>query len=141
MSTVMTIGNAMSYAALAIGGLFFLFACKYYLSILIALFIGKNGEKNGNPGADTIDGGEEARLFEAATGPEGEPEEPFVSIHLPFYNERNVASRILEACLELDYGNYEILVADDSRDEDHRYPQGLREEVRWPRHQGGPQGG
>jgi len=117
MSTVMTIGNAMSYAALAIGGLFFLFACKYYLSILIALFIGKNGTKNGNPGADTIDGGEEARLFEETTGPEGEPEEPFVSIHLPFYNERNVASRILEACLELDYGNYEILVADDSRDE------------------------
>jgi len=40
-----------------------------------------------------------------------------VSIHLPFYNEKNVAGRILEACSNLDYENYEVVVVDDSRDE------------------------
>jgi len=42
--------------------------------------------------------------------------EPFVSIHLPFYNERNVAERIVSACMSLDYGNYEVIVIDDSTD-------------------------
>jgi len=59
-----------------------------------------NGNKNGN-----IIG---ALSFSA---------EPFVSIHLPFYNERNVAERILLSCLSQDYGNYEIIVVDDSTDE------------------------
>jgi len=43
--------------------------------------------------------------------------QPFVSIHLPFYNEKNVADRILNACTSLDYENYEVIVADDSIDE------------------------
>jgi len=43
--------------------------------------------------------------------------QPFVSIHLPFYNEKNVADRILKACTSLDYENYEVIVADDSIDE------------------------
>ena len=48
-----------------------------------------------------------------------EPEAwPRVSIHIPLYNERRVASRILEACLALDYprDRLEILVVDDSND-------------------------
>jgi len=44
-------------------------------------------------------------------------QQPFVSIHLPFYNEKNVADRILNACTNLDYENYEVIVADDSIDE------------------------
>jgi len=43
--------------------------------------------------------------------------EPLVSIHLPFYNERSVADRILKACNSLDYRNYEIVVVDDSTDD------------------------
>lgn len=42
---------------------------------------------------------------------------PFVSIHLPFYNERKVAERILKACTSFDYPDYEIVVIDDSTDE------------------------
>jgi cellulose synthase/poly-beta-1,6-N-acetylglucosamine synthase-like glycosyltransferase/transposase-like protein len=42
---------------------------------------------------------------------------PFVSIHLPFYNERKVAERILKACTAMDYPNFEIIVCDDSTDE------------------------
>jgi cellulose synthase/poly-beta-1,6-N-acetylglucosamine synthase-like glycosyltransferase len=43
-------------------------------------------------------------------------EQPFVSIHLPLYNESRVVGRLLEACTRLDYKNYEVLVADDSTD-------------------------
>lgn len=44
---------------------------------------------------------------------------PKVSIHLPFYNEAKVASRLLDACLGLDYpkDKLEIIVVDDSTDE------------------------
>ncbi len=42
---------------------------------------------------------------------------PFVSIMIPTYNERNVVDRILEACVNIDYDNYEIVVVDDSTDE------------------------
>ncbi|KPJ70705.1 hypothetical protein AMJ51_01185, partial [Microgenomates bacterium DG_75] len=42
---------------------------------------------------------------------------PFVSIHLPFYNEKKVAERILEACTAMDYPNYEVIICDDSTDE------------------------
>ncbi|MBU3957361.1 glycosyltransferase, partial [Patescibacteria group bacterium] len=42
---------------------------------------------------------------------------PFVSIHLPFYNEKKVAERILKACTAMDYPNFEIVVCDDSTDE------------------------
>jgi cellulose synthase/poly-beta-1,6-N-acetylglucosamine synthase-like glycosyltransferase len=43
---------------------------------------------------------------------------PKVSVHLPFYNERRVARRILEACSRLDYPRkrLEIIVVDDSND-------------------------
>jgi len=43
--------------------------------------------------------------------------EPLVSIHLPLYNEPNVAERLLTACTTLDYKNYEVVVIDDSTDQ------------------------
>lgn len=44
---------------------------------------------------------------------------PKVSIHLPLYNEGNVASRLLESCVNLDYpkNKLEIFIIDDSSDE------------------------
>ncbi|MGD2201582.1 MAG: hypothetical protein PVJ38_08125, partial [Candidatus Bathyarchaeota archaeon] len=111
MSTVTFVGGAFSYLALTIGLFFFLFACKYYVSILVALFIGR-GKGEGHEGgfnglAERV---EEYGKLES----EKVCEEPFVSIQLPFYNERNVARRIIKACIDMDYTNYEILVADDS---------------------------
>jgi cellulose synthase/poly-beta-1,6-N-acetylglucosamine synthase-like glycosyltransferase len=99
------VGLVASYAALALGGLCFIYALKYYASTLIALSLL-------NP---------EGRLNDMVIQP-GElgldyAEQPLVSVHLPFYNEANVARRIIDACIDLDYGNYEVLVADDSRDQ------------------------
>jgi cellulose synthase/poly-beta-1,6-N-acetylglucosamine synthase-like glycosyltransferase len=124
------IGQAFSYIALTVGLFFFLFACKYYFAILIALFSGKkngNNTKNGNNKNSLLGNGTPApfrkQLKENEKGNfNGALEndlikDPFVSIQLPFYNEKNVARRIIQACVDIDYSNYEIMVADDSRDE------------------------
>ncbi|MFP3951338.1 MAG: glycosyltransferase family 2 protein [Candidatus Bathyarchaeia archaeon] len=87
-----------SYLSLSFGCLFFIYAIKYYTSILLVLFrmdSSEAGEGRGYP--DIV-------------------EEPFISIHLPFYNELNVAERIISACLDMDYDNYEVMILDDSRD-------------------------
>ncbi len=56
--------------------------------------------------------------------------QPFVSIHLPLYNENRVVERLLTACTSLNYDNYEVLVADDSSDETLEY---LEEWAKHPR--------
>ncbi len=100
------IGLGSSYLALGFGCLFFLYALKYYVSTILTLLIfwkpeqeaDEAGEQEYEPYLDPLD-------------------EPFISIHLPFYNEVNVARRVIQACINIDYDNFEILVADDSRDE------------------------
>src|SRR3989344_6836872 len=42
---------------------------------------------------------------------------PFISVHLPLFNESKVVERLLKACTSFDYPNYEVVVADDSTDE------------------------
>ena len=98
-------GLTASYLALALGGLYFIYALKYYLSTLIAL----NLLDPANPVS--------AHFMTAEEEPPSGDGAPFVSVHLPFYNEVNVARRVLNACVDLDYPNYEVLVADDSRDQ------------------------
>jgi cellulose synthase/poly-beta-1,6-N-acetylglucosamine synthase-like glycosyltransferase len=96
-----TIGLISSLAALGCGLLFFAYAVKYYASILIALTsLGRKRE---------VDEGRDE-------GADDWRDMPLVSIHLPFYNEVNVARRVIQACLAQDYPNLEILVADDSQD-------------------------
>jgi cellulose synthase/poly-beta-1,6-N-acetylglucosamine synthase-like glycosyltransferase len=43
---------------------------------------------------------------------------PFVSVHLPLYNEERVAGRLINACVNFDYprDKLEIVIADDSTD-------------------------
>ncbi|MFA5868853.1 MAG: glycosyltransferase [Candidatus Bathyarchaeia archaeon] len=97
-----TIGIISCFAALAFGLFFFAYAAKYYASILIALAtLGRGKREEGEASGEGEDRGDA----------------PLVSIHLPFYNEANVARRIITACLNQDYPNIEILVADDSRDD------------------------
>ncbi|MCW4050322.1 MAG: glycosyltransferase family 2 protein, partial [Candidatus Bathyarchaeota archaeon] len=104
----LSIGLTASYLALAFGAIYFIYASKYYVSTIIALNILGSENQHASSSIQLLDDS-----FEREWTPEVEP---FVSIHLPFYNESNVARRILRACMDLDYSNYEILVADDSRD-------------------------
>jgi cellulose synthase/poly-beta-1,6-N-acetylglucosamine synthase-like glycosyltransferase len=95
------LGQAFALISLAAGITFLIYATRYYISIAIVLLSGGNTFNNfNNPKMDTTNG-----------------KEPFVSIHLPMYNEVNVADRILKACTSLDYKNYEVIVVDDSTDE------------------------
>ena len=53
---------------------------------------------------------------------------PKVAIHLPLYNESRVASRLLDACINMDYprDRLEITVIDDSNDETTRIVNGFQ---------------
>ena len=105
------IGLTASYIALTLGGFYFIYAIKYYISSLIALALFSMDTSRLPP---------EHRIHRILAQRDGElvpiGDEPWVSIHLPFFNELNVARRILEACMDINYTNFEVLVADDSRD-------------------------
>ena len=103
------IGMTASYLALGFGVFYFVYALKYYASGLIALGIFNMDL------SDTSEAHPAHRIL-AQQSLEYEGESPYVSVHLPFFNELNVARRILEACLDIDYDNFEVMVADDSRD-------------------------
>ena len=122
--------------ALALGVGFFMYGLKYYSNIALillasgrsngngngnshgngrGLFNGnghgkrnglRNGKRNGNGNALGLTNGGNGRLHR----------QPFISIHLPLYNETQVVDRLLTACTSLDYDNYEVIVADDSID-------------------------
>lgn len=105
------IGLTASYIALTLGFFYFIYALKYYASSLLALGIfSVDAEKlpAKHPVHRILAQRNNEEIFVG--------DEPWVSIHLPFFNELNVARRILEACMDLNYTNFEILVADDSRD-------------------------
>ncbi len=120
----------LALIGLTLGVFFFVYALKYYASIaLILLFNGENGLVNGNGhvegqgfrnglgnGLRKIFGNCVEDAF--ANGYHLKPgAQPFVSIHLPLYNEKEVVDRLLTASTSLDYENYEVIVADDSTDE------------------------
>jgi len=106
MSTIALVGQISSYVALTFGIFFFIFACKYYFAILIALFSGKTNDKNGsnekNGNGNDKTGSFRNGIFSFLkrpleddfdsfffTGISKDPEnDPFVSIQLPFYNEK-----------------------------------------------------
>ena len=119
-------------AALFFGGIFFLYALKYYLSIaliLIANGSNVNGNGNGNGHKNWLRNGRRngGRNGNGNGGLRGIPRngengeqlhyKPFVSIHLPLYNEKSVVDRLLKSVTSLNYENFEVIVADDSNDE------------------------
>ena len=107
-------GRMLAYIALALGLFFFLYAAKYYISIVITFLRGGWGSFTPNNGL-MRNGGRRNNSKNVWRDPNGY--EPFVSIHIPMYNEKNVARRIITACMLLDYKNYEVIVVDDSTDE------------------------
>jgi len=111
--------------ALSLGLFFFLYSLKYYMSVgLLLVASGGNGNGNGHNGNGTKNGnGGKPRLTGLRPHGNGKgrkpwaARQPFISIHLPMYNEKEVVERNLQACTSLEYENYEVIVADDSTDE------------------------
>ncbi len=136
------IHHSLAAISLLFGVFFFAYALKYYANIaLILLFNGENGLVNGNghgqsKGLRNGLGNGLRKVFgngvdtALTNGHQLKPgAQPFVSIHLPLYNEMEVVDRLLTACTSLDYENYEVIVADDSTDETTKIL-----EQRWSKH-------
>lgn len=105
------VGLIASYVALTLGFFYFIFALKYYLSSIIALrlFALDASKLTKDHFFSRLIAPKDIQLYNS-------DDQPWISIHLPFYNELNVARRILTACIDINYKNYELIVADDSRD-------------------------
>jgi hypothetical protein len=91
--------------ALTFSAFFLMYALKYYISIGQVL-TWSNGAPNGN-GSNGL--GQRTLTSEIK---KHTYLRPFISIHLPIYNEAAVIDRLLEACTSLDYPHYEVIVAD-----------------------------
>ncbi|OQX51539.1 hypothetical protein B5M47_00310 [candidate division CPR3 bacterium 4484_211] len=189
------LGLTLASISLLIGGIFFLYSFKYYISLSLVLSFskrggfGENNHKNqsnlksafrnrlqglvqegnrprgvfsyllrlANPvmrGVNEDKGKERPGFWSHFFGLSGSRKKdsngalingeigqlnlerkPFVSIHLPMYNEKRVARRLIEACAQIDYfdeagsPNFEILVCDDSTDETTRIVEQVAEEI------------
>jgi cellulose synthase/poly-beta-1,6-N-acetylglucosamine synthase-like glycosyltransferase len=128
-----TLGVGLSFAALLLGSLFFLYSVRYYLATLVMtlsslVLAGGNGYANGNRHGNghphglmrllrRRDGSGNGNGNGNGNGQFDLGYEPFVSIHIATYNEKRVIARLLEGCAALEYGSYEVIVVDDSTDE------------------------
>jgi len=125
-------GMIFAIISLFFGLVFFLYAAKYYMSLALVLSFSAGKEEGEREREEGRIGRFLSRIASLLPKPKREPRisgltaslekvklerYPFVSVHLPFYNEKKVAERILKACLSFEYPNYEVIVVDDSTDE------------------------
>jgi cellulose synthase/poly-beta-1,6-N-acetylglucosamine synthase-like glycosyltransferase len=107
-----------AFTGLFLGGIFFAYAVKYYLStamVLLTTLVGAgprsaNGSKTNGNGMTRINGNGNGYHLDLGY-------HPFVSIHVAAYNEKRVIERLLNALAQLEYPEYEVVVVDDSTDE------------------------
>jgi cellulose synthase/poly-beta-1,6-N-acetylglucosamine synthase-like glycosyltransferase/transposase-like protein len=123
-----TVGMFFAAIALSAGSFFFLYSLKYYLTLAIVLSFSQKehgtpenvglaewlfGTKN--PGKNNISSklnGLSSEIADLVL-----KRKPFVSVQIPFYNERNVVERAIKASTNFDYPEYEVILCDDSTDE------------------------
>jgi len=131
-------GLVFASIALSMGSIFFTYSLKYYLTLAVVLSFsqregeirsgGESGRRGGLwgwlLGSNGRNGNGNGK--KGHQGPIGlEPDlasiklkrKPMVSIQIPFYNEKEVVGRAIEAAIELEYPSYEIMLLDDSTDE------------------------
>lgn len=122
------LGLELALVALGMGAFFFVYSLKYYLAtatMLLLAFLGPGHQQDGgSSGKNPLSG--LARIIrrwnpagQSLTAPARPLDlgyEPFVSIHIATYNEKRVVGRLLEACANLNYSNYEVILVDDSTD-------------------------
>lgn len=130
-SSTWSIAMFLPLLSLAIGMIFFLYSTKYYLSIALVLSFSRHENDRGSAGKqsllDMLLGKKSVTKEEKEEQVTGLTEDishirlqrhPFVSIHLAMYNEKRVIERLLTAATSMQYDNYEVIVADDSTDEE-----------------------
>jgi cellulose synthase/poly-beta-1,6-N-acetylglucosamine synthase-like glycosyltransferase/transposase-like protein len=120
-------GLFFASTALFMGSVFFLYSLKYYISLAIVLSY-TNKEQGEVPGQTSkllswilgleqkITGKTNVYGLESEMGKIKLATTPFVSVHIPFYNEKNVVRRAIEAAVSFKYPSYEIILCDDSTD-------------------------
>jgi len=102
------VGLVFAGVALAAGMFFFLYSLKYYLVAEILLSFSNRKKKQldiQNPGMNADVENVHIKNY------------PFVSVQIPFYNEKNVVERSVTAATNFDYPEYEVILCDDSTDE------------------------
>lgn len=117
-SLVTSIGYVFASGAIVFGIFFLLYSAKYYISI--ALVLAYSRQSLAKQGKDIVlrEGGRsQASGLVPDVSHVSLERQPFVSIHLPMYNEKRVVNRLLEAVTSMNYENYEVIVCDDSTDE------------------------
>lgn len=118
--------------SLVAGSIFFLYSLKYYLTLVIVLSYSQKSSLDKKQGFNFKE-----NLISKILGlskvndqkrgqlvPGLEPDlshvilkrKPYVSVHIPFYNEKNVVRRSIEAAINFKYPEYEIILCDDSTD-------------------------
>jgi 1,2-diacylglycerol 3-beta-glucosyltransferase len=145
------VAYSFAFAGLLLGGLFFAYAVKYYLSTGIVLLSallpagrrGANGHDqpgNGRQHASGLSGIARGRSNGNGNG-NGNGHDgngngngngyhidlgyhPFVSVHVAAYNEKRVIERLLTSLEHLEYPQYEVILVDDSTDESVQILQG-----------------
>ena len=134
------IAYALAFTGLLLGGIFFAYAVKYYLStgiVLLSALLPSGRRRNGD-GHDAV--GAERQHASGLIGiSRGRGNgngngnghgngngngyhidlgyHPFVSVHVAAYNERRVIERLLNSLDQLEYPAYEVVLVDDSTDE------------------------
>src|SRR5256885_456239 len=125
------VAYSLAFAGLLLGGVFFAYAVKYYLSTVLVLLSAllpvrkRNGDSNGGgrQHASGLSGISRARNGNGHANGNGNGYHidlgyhPFVSVHVAAYNEKRVIERLLTSLAHLEYPEYEVIVVDDSTDE------------------------
>jgi cellulose synthase/poly-beta-1,6-N-acetylglucosamine synthase-like glycosyltransferase/transposase-like protein len=112
------VGLILSTIALTFGTIFFLYSLKYYSSLALILSHSYRSSKKNAVSAEIDQGvAKDKPGLISDINKINLTRKPFVSIHIPLYNEKRVAERILTALAGIDYPNYEVIVVDDSTDE------------------------
>jgi len=134
------IAYAFAFTGLLLGGVFFAYAVKYYLStgiVLLSALLPSGRRRNGNghdaSGAERQHSSGLIGITRGRGNGNGNGNghgngngngyhidlgyHPFVSVHVAAYNEKRVIERLLTSLDQLEYPAYEVVLVDDSTDE------------------------
>src|SRR3989338_9049818 len=128
------LGIVFASIALICGTFFLLYSMKYYITLAVVLSFSQssvnsdqsavNGRKKGLLSwiLGNLRSESKTKSFAAGLTPDLShitlEKYPFISVHIPFYNEKKVVERSIQAAVNFDYkGDYEVILCDDSTDE------------------------